>query len=312
MTGGTKAVRGKIAPPDKAARSFPDKQGMHIGSINRKLMGAIAASVLLSALTTACSAPVTGAGGRLAARSGAFGAMEAPEGYYDAAKDQVGRELLGTLGRIVAKQRDLGYDGARDQMFGWIDDPQGIDTIECVYTGRRLSGVTDRITAFRNGQGLNTEHTWPQSMGAKSSPARSDLHHLFPTDTKANSSRGNAPFGTVKADLFILPEFPLRQDQPRSGFDDRGVTVFEPRDVHKGNAARAILYFFTRYALKPSASLSLHNFELEKATLLKWHAQDPVDDAERLRNDGIYQAQGNRNPYVDHPEFVDLIGSFGN
>lgn len=283
---------------------------MTIGSINRKLMGAIAASVLLSAFATACSVPGTGASGSLATRSSAFRAQEAPEGYYDAAKDKTGRELLLTLGQIVAKQRDLSYDVARDQMFGWIDDPQAIDTVECVYTGRRLSGVTDRITAFKNGQGLNTEHTWPQSMGARFGLPKSDLHHLFPTDTRANSSRGNAPFGTVQENLVFLPEFPSPQDQTRSGFDDRGLAVFEPRNAHKGNAARALLYFFTRYAIKPSANLSLQNFEREKTVLLKWHAQDPVDDAERLRNDAIYLAQGNRNPYVDHPEFVELIGTF--
>lgn len=273
---------------------------------------AIAASVLMGALATACSAPYPLASTPSASRSKAFRAMEAPAGYYDAAKDKTGRELLVALSQIVGNQRDLGYDGARDQMFGWIDDPQNLDTVECVYTGRRVSGVTDRITAFRNGQGLNTEHTWPQSMGAKFGPAKADLHHLFPTDTKANSSRGNAPFGRVKAQYSVLPEFPLDQDQTRTGLNDFGLTVFEPRDVHKGNVARAIFYFFTRYGLKTPSTISLRNFEVEKAVLLEWHTLDPVDDAERLRNDGIYKAQGNRNPYVDHPEFVDQVGTFGN
>lgn len=195
-------------------------------------------------------------------------------------------------------------------MFGWIDDPQGLDTIECVYTGRRLTGVTDRTTAFRNGQGFDTEHTWPQSMGAKFGPAKSDLHHLFPTDIRANSARGNAPFGEVLSTFLFMPEYPLLQDQSRTGNDERGQSIFEPRNVHKGNAARAILYFYTRYGLKGSSDINLRNFQLEKATLIKWHAQDPVDDAERLRNDAIYQAQGNRNPYVDHPEYVDQIGTF--
>lgn len=273
---------------------------------NRQLRGAIALGALVAALSSACSVPGPG----LVSRSASFRAQDAaPQGYYDAAQDKSGRELLQALFQIISKQRDLGYNGARDQMFGWIDDPQGIDTIECVYTARRLSGVTDRTSAFRNGQGLNTEHTWPQSMGAKFGLPKSDLHHLFPTDIRANSARGNAPFGEVMSPALLLPELPLTQDQTRTGLDERGMTVFEPRDVHKGNAARAILYFYTRYGLKPSGTISLANFQREKAVLVKWHAEDPVDDAERLRNDGIYKAQGNRNPFVDHPEFVERIGA---
>lgn len=267
------------------------------------------AAVLMGVLATACSAPVTTASRRLDVR--AVRGQEAPEGYYDAARDKTGQDLLQALNRIISNQRDLGYDDARDAMFGWIDDPQGVDTIECVYTGRRLTGVTNRTNAFRNGTGLNTEHTWPQSMGARFGPAKSDLHHLFPTDTRANSSRGNAPFGVVAPSHVALPEFPLVDDQTRTGTDERGLTVFEPRNVHKGNAARALLYFYTRYGLKPGNGISLHNFQLEKAVLSRWNAQDPVDDAERLRNDAIYQAQGNRNPYVDHPEYVDQIGILG-
>ncbi len=278
---------------------------------NRKLAGAIALGCLMAALSTACALPGTTAGRGLDEKSQSFRAHDVPpDGYYDPAKDKTGRELLTTLSQIISRNRDLGYDAARDLMFGWIDDPQGIDTIECVYTGRRLTGVTDRTTAFRNGTGLNTEHTWPQSMGAKGGKPRSDLHHLFPTDTKANSSRGNAPFGEVMSPLIMLPDLPMMQDRTRSGLDEHGLAVFEPRDVHKGNAARAILYFYTRYALKGGGGISLANFQKEKAVLLRWHAEDPVDDAERLRNDSIYKAQGNRNPFVDHPEFVSQIGAF--
>ncbi|HEY9854898.1 MAG TPA: endonuclease [Stenomitos sp.] len=281
---------------------------MRVGSKQRKVGGWVVASILLGLLATACSAPATLNSQRLDGQTRAFRAQDAPTGYYDAAKDKTGRDLLVALSRIIGNQRDLGYDAARDAMFGWIDDPQGLDTIECVYTGRRLTGVTDRKTAFRNGQGLDTEHTWPQSLGAKSGPARSDLHHLFPTDVKANSSRGNAPFGEVMASFILLPEYPLLQDQSRAGNDERGRLVFEPRGVHKGNVARALLYFYTRYGLKSPSSISLKNFQAEKAVLVQWHLQDPVDDAERLRNDAIYKAQGNRNPYVDHPEYVAMMG----
>lgn len=225
-----------------------------------------------------------------------------PDGYYAAAMGQNGQGMIQALNSIVARHKDLGYSGGRDIMFGTVDDLDNDDVVEGVYTGRRLDKVTNRGTAYRNGSGLNAEHTWPKSKGAGGGPAKSDLHHLFPSDVYANSARSSYPFGDV-----------TRVDKSygasKLGTNAQGRTVFEPRDEHKGNVARALFYFYTVYGRN---GISTSNFRVEEPVLLQWHKMDPVDAAERARNNAIFQAQGNRNPYIDHPEFVDAVGRFLN
>ncbi|MNX78813.1 Extracellular ribonuclease precursor [compost metagenome] len=156
---------------------------------------------------------------------------------------------------------------------------------------------------------MNTEHTWPQSKGAVNA-AKADLHHLFPADMEVNSRRGSYPFGEVLTPSYVTPETDERGQQSRLGVDANGATVWEPRASERGNVARALLYFYTCYGVKPSAiTISLDNFRVELPVILKWHQQDPVDAAERLRNDAVYAVQQNRNPYVDRPEFVGKIGA---
>lgn len=225
-----------------------------------------------------------------------------PDGYYAAAQGQTGQGLISSLNGIVARHKDLGYSTGRDVMFGTVDDLDNDDVVEGVYTGRRLDKVNNRGTAYRNGEGLNAEHTWPKSKGAGGGPAKSDLHHLFPTDIRANSARSSFPFGVVRG---VDKTF----GGSKLGSDERGRTVFEPRDEHKGNVARALFYFYTVYGRN---GISTSNFRVEEPVLLQWHKQDPVDAAEIARNNAIYQAQGNRNPYIDHPEFVDAVGRFLN
>ena len=223
-----------------------------------------------------------------------------PANYYAGVAGQQGRELLMGLHQIVKKHKDLGYDGARDFMFADVDDLDNDNVVECIYIGRTLANVTNRSSAYKGGSGLNAEHTWPQSKGAEGA-AKSDLHHLFPSDCHANSTRGSFPFGEV-----------ARQDWTDGGSERgtnaQGHIVFEPRKEQRGNTARAILYFFTVYGV--TGAPSLENFKIEEPVLKKWHAEDPVTDEERKRNDAVQAVQGNRNPYVDHPEFVSAVGDF--
>ncbi|HEY9898460.1 MAG TPA: endonuclease, partial [Pantanalinema sp.] len=230
--------------------------------------------------------------------------------YYKAAEGKTGDALLKALNKIVKKHAVLNYDAARDELFADVDDPTDTDTVTCVYTGRVIKGVHDRETAYQAGKGFSTEHTWPQSMGAKTEPARSDLHHLFPVDTRINSVRGNSPFGNVKNPLQEFPLLEVALDRVKTGLDASGNQVFEPRKVHKGNVARAIFYFYTNYAVSKTADVWLDNFRVEHDTLLKWHREDPVDADERRRNEAIYKLQKNRNPFIDHPEYVEAIGAF--
>jgi endonuclease I len=92
------------------------------------------------------------------------------------------------------------------------------------------------------------------------------------------------------------------------GVDAAGNTVFEPRDPQKGNTARAIFYFYTVYGV--NGGVDLENFRIEEDTLRRWNQQDPPDAAELRRNDLVFAAQGNRNPFVDHPEWINAAGEF--
>ncbi len=148
---------------------------------------------------------------------------------------------------------------------------------------------------------MNTEHTWPQSKGARREPARGDLHHLFPTNSHANSARGNHPFGEVDG-KDATRECSASQRghiiNPKTG-KSTGVYGFEPRPNHRGNVARAMFYVSAKYGYDIP--------ELEEYYLRKWHREDPVDRDEIERNDAIEEAQGNRNPFIDYPELVDRI-----
>lgn len=258
----------------------------------------ILATTLLASSLTACASipgmqPVASN-----AMTGTVTGRVAPSNYYRMAEGLKGQALLNALNAIVARHTELGYDRARDLMFAEVDDLDNNDIVECDYTNRSLDQVTDRKSAYRNGTGFNAEHTWPQSKGAEG-VAKSDLHHLFPTDCEANSRRSSFPFGEV-----VTVEW--TDGGSKLGKDARGVTVFEPRDDHKGNTARALFYFYTVYGHQADLS----NFRYEEATLKAWHRLDPVTPEERLRNDVVFRFQGNRNPFVDRPEFVSAVGNF--
>ncbi|MBU0551794.1 endonuclease [Myxococcota bacterium] len=188
----------------------------------------------------------------------------------------------------AAGQRTLGYDTARAFMFSTLDNQGG--QVQCVYTGEWVSA-----RGIPPNEVMNTEHTWPKSRGADFSPARADLHHLFPTMSRANSARSSNPFGDVTSATDTFGPASL-------GWSADGRFVFEPRPEHKGDAARAMLYFSTRYDMRISAA--------EEATLRRWHLEDPVSAGERARNDGVEARQGNRNPFIDHPEWADCVADF--
>lgn len=161
---------------------------------------------------------------------------------------------------------------------------------------------------------FNREHLMPQSVFDKSNPMRSDVFHVFPTDGYVNGRRSNYPFGEVKN-----PKWQSKNGS-KLGTNTTGNyngTVFEPIDEFKGDIARALLYFATRYEDRVS---SWHHDMLNGTRdqvyqtwfleiLLKWHKQDPVSQHEINRNNIGQKYQGNRNPFIDHPEWVEKIWS---
>lgn len=195
-----------------------------------------------------------------------------------------GDNLKAALKRIISTNRDLGYTGARQVMFSSIDNVGG--TVCSVYTDDCIE-----THGIPSSNVMNCEHTWPQSKGA-TGIAKSDLHHLYPVDSKRNSIRGNYPFCEVAS-------VTSGDDQSALGSSRDGTKCFEPPQYHKGNVARSMFYFAVRYG---------HTIDSEQASYFRqWNDQDPVDAAELARTGAIEEVQGNRNPFVDHPEFISLL-----
>jgi deoxyribonuclease-1 len=218
-----------------------------------------------------------------------------PDAYYDATRNLWAEDLKDVLTSIIDGHNSLGYNIARDHMYGSIDNVDG--WVTCVYTGRTAFFNT-REGATANG--FNCEHTWPQSFSNELEPMKSDLFHLYPTDDLANNKRGNYDFGIV-----VTPSW--MNGGSKLGTDSDGQTVFEPRDVHKGNVARSHFYYIIRYDGNYNGYQNAAKME---AHFRDWHVSDPVDSAEQARNEAIYALQYNRNPFIDYPALADRISSF--
>ncbi|MEZ4850514.1 MAG: endonuclease [Bacteroidia bacterium] len=195
----------------------------------------------------------------------------------------------------------LGYSTARMYMYNYIDNKN--NTITDVYGGY-VQPWTYGGTGT-NPAPINAEHTVPQSFFGSSEPMQSDIHHLFPCYGNWNSTRSNYPFADIN-DNSTAKWMYLDQSQttiPSSNIDaysEYASSQFEPREEQKGNTARAIFYFYTMYPTQAGNMSSVGDIN----TLFQWHLQDPPDADEIQRNQDIETYQGNKNPYVEHPEWV--------
>jgi len=225
-----------------------------------------------------------------------------PEGYYDSVSTLSGEALKSALHDIIDNNTNTNYDatptGSRGQMYAYFDNYT--NTVRCVYTGL---DVAHTYGDFSPPAEINCEHSYCQSWFEgipEQAIAKADIHHLFPVQLTVNSSRGNNPLDNVST---ISHTYNTDNNYySYLGTNADGNTVFEPADQHKGNAARALLYFAVRY------EMGLTQFDVDMlATLVNWHEADPADTQEQTRNDAIYDFQNNRNPFVDHPEYVDDI-----
>jgi endonuclease I len=185
----------------------------------------------------------------------------------------------------------------------YSDVPGGTPPYEYSF-GQTGGGTTE-------GSGYNREHSWPKTwFGGTVLPMYSDLWILYPTDTKVNNYRGDLPYGDVGAATITSLNGSQVGACTDSGY---AATVFEPVDGYKGDLARSYFYVSTRYYTEDAAwpgGPATSGAELlpwARKAYLAWASQDPVSQKERLRNGVIYAIQHNRNPFVDHPEFVTLV-----
>jgi len=190
---------------------------------------------------------------------------------------------------------------AKEEIFQYVDlkkDENGY-FVRDVYCGEIIrKGIG--VDSMPNNNKVNVEHTWPQSKFPTrgSITQKADIHHLYPTNSKANSKRGNFPFGNFQNGE-ALAECPLS----KMGYvPDARVDGFEPPLSQKGNTARSLFYFSVRYNIEIP--------DYEEIVLRQWHLLDPVDQEEIERNNRIEKVQGNRNIFVDEPELTDIISNF--
>ena len=206
-------------------------------------------------------------------------------GFWHATRGLSGDAVEAAVHDLTAALSCSSYSDAKDTLWLVLDREDDLQ-VECVYTGARTD-VWDSVP-----DGFSTEHTWPRSRGAEDPPEECDLHHLFPATADSNGTRASYPFGEVTGRV------EWSEGGSQLGDDLLGDTVFEPRDAHKGNVARAMLYFAARYGHALSAE--------EEALYVGWSAADPADADDRARSMRIAREQGAANPYV---VCTDLVGA---
>ncbi len=210
------------------------------------------------------------------------------------------RPLIDSLRKYYKTVTVLGYDNARDKMYGEIDITA--DSLTCVYSGWTIhGGPTAAPRTWTNNNDINCEHTWPQSL-LDSSKSESDMHHLFPTEMLVNSDRGNYPFGDIPdvQTTYWYYNNNRTTSIPGSNIDWYAEylsnTKFEPREVQKGNTARAMYYVLTMYQLGDTTATWWTG---QRDNLYLWHSLDPADTREISRTRAIAAYQQNKvNPFV--------------
>lgn len=259
----------------------------------RRRILALTASAILTglALPTATATPA-------AAMTTAY-----DDTYYANAIGKTGTALKSSLHTIISKQTKISYSAVWEALKVTDQDPNNSSNVKLLYSGISRS---KSLNGGNTGD-WNREHVWAQShgdFGTATGPG-TDLHHLRPEDVQVNSTRGNKDF-----------------DNGGSSFTNSGGSLtdsnsFEPRDAVKGDVARMILYMAVRYEggdswpdLEPNDAVTNGSvpFHGRLSVLKQWNDEDPPDSFEERRNEIIYNTyQGNRNPFIDHPEWVEAI-----
>lgn len=252
------------------------------------------------------------------------------DAYYADAAGLTGYTLKTALHNIIKNHSSQGYgalwtfysnhelDNYYEQDGSILDiyseNPNGTDAYQYAAVVNQCGSYNSEADCY------NREHSFPRSwFGGAVEPMNSDVHHIFATDGYVNAKRSSFPYGKVGTASYTSSNgSKVGTALSSTGYSG---TVFEPIDEFKGDIARAYFYMATRYqdrlanwqgnSSEANAALNGTTTQVFESWLLQllkqWHAQDPVSQKERDRNDAAYQYQGNRNPFVDYPHFVNAI-----
>ena len=223
---------------------------------------------------------------------------------YSTLFDLSGDALLQTLRTLLTETHThyTTYDDCRDYAVKTDCENGDGTSINLLYS----SFVTDRKGYINDTKkGWNREHVWPVSLGkfSKHDTPGCDLHHIRPTDSSLNGTRGNDKYGYVEGGREIYGT--VVTGGAHGG--KKGGGLMEPLDNVKGDVARICLYMHVRYGSEFAGPVSITNVFESIETLLAWHALDPVDTWEMGRNEVVQAIQGNRNPFIDYPELAWLL-----
>ncbi|MBN2816047.1 MAG: endonuclease, partial [Campylobacterales bacterium] len=227
------------------------------------------------------------------------------QSYYTDALDKNGSSLKSALHSIVTNSAVYVTYAQAYEYLAVTDMDESVASGDNLILFYMQSSFLSELRCGSSATGCwNREHMWPKSLGVgynESVNTYTDLHHLRPTDAGINSSRGNTPYGDATTPYSKIDGF---------YYDDK----FEVSDTLKGEVARAILYMTVRYEgdngepdLEIYAGDFTDSYPAELCTMYRWHYLDPVSESEKKRNDLVQSYQGNRNPFVDNPEWVESI-----
>ena len=246
-----------------------------------------------------------------------------PSGFYTNANGKSDEALMTALEGIIYTHTQLGYNELWDcyPTTDMGNDGYYID----MYSTCKYNHSSYHVgTASYVGQGLNREHSFPKSwFGGEVYPMYTDLMMIIPTDGYVNQRRSNYPYGVCNgsdAITYVNEELGVTMlgklgKSTYNGYTDK---VFEPDDEYKGDFARIYFYMVTCYKSDVSNWPGCDQLDYldnqykafsdwSMQMLMEWHRADPVSQKELIRNEGVYEKQGNRNPFVDHPELAEHI-----
>lgn len=237
---------------------------------------------------------------------------EVPAGYYNSLHGKTGQDLKDAVHALTKNHTKLSYNSLWYYYYETDYMPSNRNQVWDMYSNNQYFFGTQGNAV----SGMNKEHSLPKSWwgGSSNKDAYSDLYHVIPADAKANSARGNLPFGDVSTSDWDNGS--AKRGTPRSGQGGGSSKVFEPADEYKGDFARIYFYMASCYQDYDWATKTmLTNYNDDWRTLntwsiellLRWARQDPVSEKERNRNDAVQKYQNNRNPFVDNPDLMEYI-----
>ena len=228
--------------------------------------------------------------------------------YADLNENLTGTAFRAELASLITSTHRYNptYDGLRSIFDESDADPNKSGNILWFYTGTSVSFNGSFNT------GTNREHVWPKNAGnafPETSDAGSDAHHLRPTNSSLNSTRSNNSFGEVPQTVGNIVE-----ENGSSSYENlcyQANNTFYPGKGYRGATARILMYVQTRWGDKYNLSFVLGNGNNKTIgdieDLFKWHLEEPPTAEEIARNEAVYAVQGNRNPFIDHPEYAEMI-----